>query len=211
MPHTALYMGTSHFLGGSYPITTTTEADGDDRATQKRVDATFFRRKLELVAELGRGGTGVAFLARIKGKAAWVVKLPLASVTRELQLPASLGDVLLVAEKPSERVLAAFQNECRNAEQALDAPAVRHLRRKKLIEAHPEQTPEEIRRTMEVGARLCDLTEEEFREAKAARREWTRLPGYEYLHPVLHFDREIPLLLSLRCFVASIHRTHWPS
>jgi serine/threonine protein kinase len=94
--------------------------------------------------------------------------------------------------------LAAFQNECRNAEQALDAPAVRHLRRRKLIEAHPDQTPEEIRRMMmEVGTRLCDLTEEEFREAKAARREWTRLPGYEYLHPVLHFDREIPLLLSL--------------
>jgi hypothetical protein len=41
------------------------------------------------------------------------------------------------------------------------------------------------------------LTDAEYADVCQWRDDWTQLPGYAHMHPVVHYDPKIPLLLSL--------------
>lgn len=178
MPRTALYFNDD-------------QSEADDffvrhrGATQREVSSEDLRRELRLLRRMGSGSFGVAFLARFRGRE-WVVKLPRAQ-TDASQLgeeeACTLDQVLSVVVTPGERerIERDFAKECRNAERVLDAPRARAIRDERAG----------------VGQRLMHLTEDEYDAVCAARLAWQSLRGYEHMHPVIHYDAELPLLMSL--------------
>ena len=147
---------------------------GGEARTQTEVSSAQLRAELRLLRTMGSGEFGVAFLARFRGKE-WVIKLPRAQTDLSVLTPCTVDQALSVPLTPDERarVERQFAKECHNAECVLDAPLLRTQRR------------------------LTDLTDDEYAAVCAARLQWRSLRGYQHMHPVVHYDAELPLLMSL--------------
>jgi serine/threonine protein kinase len=158
------------------------------------VTTEFLFRNLVVRESLGEGGFGRAYKARLNGRHL-VVKLPITLVRPDDQIPnlrrragARLDDVLLPPGQVSDAVwreaVVDFKEECRNAEKVLDPPDERRIRK------HYQG--------QRAGRSLLwsTLTPEEQDLVVAERDRWKNEPGYAHMHPVLHLDRHIPLLLS---------------
>jgi hypothetical protein len=183
------------------------------------VDEHALRGELILERLLGSGGSGAAYLAHFRGETV-VVKLPV----RLLNDSAFSGDVrgrhlkdVLNARASVHdflRAQDAMAIECRNAQHALDAPDMQRIRaattrlvRREIPEqhrlvynAHKEVRDDwaDIERiASQTGHPMPNLTASEHAAVTAARQRWASLPGYAHLHPVIHYDRDIPLLMSL--------------
>ena len=145
------------------------------------------RRELRVFERIGEGGYGRVYKARFKGRAL-VAKLPIPLLT-DFEEPNGCGlkAVMLPRAEISRADLkaarSAFRKECRNAEKVLDPLLERVLRNQRIQQA---------------GAPLLwsQRTEEE-RDAIVRQRTLRRsAPGYAHMHPDVHLDRKIPLLLS---------------
>ena len=155
--------------------------------TQKEVSSADLLKEVRLTRVVGMGTFGIACLCRFRN-CDWVVKLP-----RGLTNPdgwrdsSTLEQVMTVPVEPNKRLLALkdFADECRNAEAVLDAPEVHELRAR-------GRDAESM-----LGKPLEGLSDQEYAAVCEARRLWRSHPGYEHMHPVVHYDPMIPLLLSL--------------
>jgi hypothetical protein len=174
MPRTGLYIQTAATL---------TPDERSGLYSQPDVSS-LLERECRIGQRLGQGSFGVAFLVnQTASDEAWVVKLPrtlLRTDTKRLE-GTPLADA--VQKKPSEAdrtaALHDFEKECRNAEAILDPPYLQTLR----------TTP---------GARLVNLTLEQKTRLEDETRAWRALPGYAHLHPLLHYDPRVPMLISAR-------------
>ena len=157
-----------------------------------QVHAMTLRDKLRVFKKLGSGSFGAAFTATLDGRAL-VVKLPVRLIARprgpwDRTQGSALAEVLEPpdAVNPAALVAAreAFTVECQNAERVLDSALEGQLRRDRHVDAP--------------GAPLLLRyeTPETIAVIEAARRAHQSLPGYAHMHPILHFDAELPLLLS---------------
>jgi serine/threonine protein kinase len=183
------------------------------------ITAEELKHQLVLTHVLGQGGSGVAFQAHFRGQDV-VVKLPIRLLKG--QLPASkkgwtLTDVLRPKnEQSSDQFTEAhrvMEIECHNAECALEPLELQQLRVREhagLLGADrpvPEQfrnpssglhsPPPEwkeisgraLRRGLPPPSKLTD-------EVHKALFRWHSHRGYWHMHPVIHYDRDIPLLMS---------------
>jgi serine/threonine protein kinase len=151
-------------------------------------------RNLVVRESLGQGGFGRAYKARLQRRQL-VVKLPIALVRPDDQIPnlrqgrgACLDDVLQpldqVLDDDRKEARIDFKKECQNAEKVLDPPVERYIRNR----YHGRRSGRSLMWSM--------LTAVEQNVVAAARQRWQNEPGYAHMHPVLHLDRHIPLLLS---------------
>ena len=180
MPRTGLY------------IQTVSALTPDGLYSQPDV-ATLLEQQCTVGKKLGEGSFGAAFLVERtsewpqdpEGKA-WVVKLPRTMLVRNI-----FGKSLAEAVRPhvNAKVLrdaqADFEKECRNAEAILDPPYLQELRQTHARMSSP-------------GSRLQDLTLEERTRLAEATLDWRAPPGYAHLHPLLHYDPNVPMLISAR-------------
>jgi serine/threonine protein kinase len=148
-------------------------------------------RELIVSEAIGEGGFGRAYTAHFRGRPL-VVKLPVDLVkTPPPRNTKKRGRALEKLLKPPEQVpdfiwvraYEAFKKECQNAEKVLDPYEERRIRNG---------------RTHKAGAPLLwsQLTPADQDVIREARQRWKAEPGYVHMHPVLHLDRKIPLLLS---------------
>ena len=177
MPRTALYYDDDAFFHGETAAS---------EHTQREITRAELKAELRLQKMLGMGSFGTACQCTFRGRA-WVVKLPRAQTRGFIREGATLEEAMSVPVDQAERqrIVRDFAIECRNAEAVLDAPQVRALRdngRSALFTA---------------GMPLEGLTDEEFDDVCRWREEWQSWPGYAHLHPVVHYDPLVPLLLSL--------------
>ena len=87
-------------------------------------------------------------------------------------------DTISVEEFAEAR--AGLMRECRCAEKVLDPPSERIIR-----DYHADK-----KKRQQLSAVECDVI------AKGRRRWQNDWPGYAHMHPIVHFDANIPLLLS---------------
>jgi hypothetical protein len=177
MPHTALYYNNNDEEEGNFFRASVSTH------TQPEVSSEDLKRELRIKRVLGKGTFGMACLCTFRGKE-WVVKLPRDQTWDHNLDGATIEEAMSVDVTPRQkkRILRDFAIECSNAEAVLDAPRVRALR----DQGHKR-----------VGQRLEMLTDAEYADVCQWRDDWTRLPGYAHMHPVVHYDPKIPLLLSL--------------
>lgn len=205
------------------------------------ITADALMQELILKRFLGKGGWGAAFSAEFRGENV-VVKLPIRLLKHRLPTPTKNGWTLTDVLRPkSEQLRHEFieahhvmEIECHNAERALEPPELRQARKREhagllaverpfpehLRGAHsppPEEWKEISDRTLGRGLPpLSQKTDAVYR----ALDKWRRHEGYWHMHPIIHYDRDIPLLMSepatntidaLRLEVngSTRLRTHW--
>jgi serine/threonine protein kinase len=197
-PRTALYMD----LGGDFDDRTdTAPAFFDERDVNTHFGShtevsqhdahDALVRRFVIHKRLGQGGFGVAFIcsdSAIGDAPSLVVKLPTALVgDADVPEGTPLGNALVEESEETadtfQQARAEFRDECRNAERILEPPLMRKLRAMHGPDA--------------VGAPLQHLSPNEYRAMMAERAHWQALPGYAHLHPLLHFDESVPMLLSV--------------
>ena len=179
MPRTGLYIQTA-----AWEADTTT---GGLRSYSQPDVSRFLQDECCIGEALGEGSFGAAFLmvppprGATPANASWVVKLPR---TMLADTPARLKGKPIAAavqggKKKKTAAIADFGNECRNAEAILEPP----------FQATLHKRP---------GARLVNLTAEQKTKLEDETRAWRALPGYAHLHPLLHYDPTVPMLISAR-------------
>jgi hypothetical protein len=168
--------------------------------TAGNVNTPVLRTELRLFKRLGNGTFGVAYLAEFRGRQL-VVKLPVTLLrTPEVRVHPSVnpdGRTLAEVIKPPrnirqtvfERARNAFRKECQNAEQVLDSTVEHYMRANRGNGSSADAL---------VGAPLLEgyLSAEDQAVIDEARQRHRALPGYAHMHPIVHFDAQIPLLLS---------------
>jgi serine/threonine protein kinase len=157
------------------------------------------RNELRLWEQLGSGAFGVAYRATFRARPL-VVKLP---ATLLKNSPPSfdavshpqgltLAEVMQTPDQIHPRDLRdarkALRDECENAEQVLNSDVERFTRA-----SHLETPGINV-----VGASMLRayMSDTERTIVESASRHHQALPGYTHMHPIVHFDAEIPLLLS---------------
>lgn len=91
-------------------------------------------------------------------------------------------------EAAHQRARAELTLEFKNAERILEPPSMRQLR---AIILGPHVSENEA-----VGKPLQNLNPRQYELAVNDRKRWQSLPGYSHLHPVVHFEPSIPMILS---------------
>jgi hypothetical protein len=164
------------------------------------VTTPMLRSELRLFKRLGNGTFGAAYLAEFRGRQL-VVKLPVTLLCKpETIVDPSVnphGRTIAEVIRPPNRIRQSvlehartvFRAECQNAEQVLDSTAKHYMRANR----GNGSTADEL-----VGAPLLEgyLGAEEQAAIDQARQRHRALPGYAHMHPIVHFDAQIPLLLS---------------
>ena len=140
---------------------------------------------------LGNGTYGVAYSLTDEHNAQndLVAKLPKSAVTKDpLDPNTPLQQAVAWKKKKAFRwARNEFEEECRSAEAILDPPYLRVI--------DPDRTP---------GQGYRDLTLDQTQHLEEAERIWRAQPGYEHMHPLLHYDDSVPMLLS-RSADGSLH------
>jgi hypothetical protein len=181
MPHTALYLD----------INAEPEVDSAAK-TWTDHEADRFLRQCCLGERLSNGTFGTAFRmvrdeADIHDDLAseWVIKLPNALLSQTLRTKKRPRDVFIddaldmnAAAGLRNEAVAYFRAEFHNAEAILEPPLFHHL--------NPN------------GGRIRAMNERDWLRLIERRNYWRSLEGYEHLHPVLHFDADLPALISER-------------
>ena len=171
MPRTGLYIQ----LAALAP-------DASGRYSQDDVSQ-MLEKECRIGQALGQGSFGAAFLVEHapSGANKWVVKLPRAMLAGENMEGRFLAEAVNRKATPKNRqaALKDFETECRNAEAILDPPYLHQLR-------------------PTAGARLVGLTLEQKTRLEADTLEWRARAGYAHLHPLLHYDPAVPMLISAR-------------
>ena len=161
-------------------------------------------QRFKIGTELGRGGYGIAYTLidtsnRWRTLPKMVVKLPRLLVDEEAAARHCTLDEAVSWETEdyalADTMQADFTAECRNAEAILDPPYLRQL--------NPSRSP---------GQGYSDLTLAQRQRLEEATRTWRSTPGCDHVHTVLHFDPDVPLLLSERAEGSLIDlRERWQS
>jgi hypothetical protein len=190
MPRTALHFYDHHTTVRGLPLIT----------------ADVLKRELVLMRVLGTGGSGVAFKARFRGRDV-VVKLPIRLLNHQFRLPPSgckLTDVFLpnIGPPNSDFIQAhrVMELECYNAEFVLEPPSLRSLREREhagLLKANrPVSDPKWQSIRDDALMRGLPPPSELTSRVRNALTKWRGYAGYQHMHPVIHYDRDIPLLMS---------------